>query len=508
MKNVKSNFVVYFITVVIVVTIAIQLFWNIKNYEENKQILLNDVQTAFEKSVANYYELDIKDDYVIFINQDTTQSESDFFEQVIKSDVFKEEISKRKMKATNKPIKTKPNLTVSYDVTADSLPSSHNDLMKNKVQTKIKTHNKNLKTRILKGIKNFDSITNLKNKKNIISFATVRDSIDFLLVSKSFDNQLKDKDIKLSYTIEHYRSNALFDHYKNDSNSILPLKIKSNSKYLPKNEELVVRFSNPKYVLFKYSLAGILLSLILSLSVISCLLYLVQIIRKQKKIDAIKNDLISNITHEFKTPITTASAALEGVKFFNNEKDLDKTNRYIEISQNQLKKLEILVEKFLETAYLENEQLQLEKQRENIVTLLYELVDTFAKSNPNKIFTFETNHDSILLDIDLFHFENAISNLIDNAVKHGGDAIKINLDKIHDELKISVSDNGNGIKKKNLSYIFDKFFREAQGNIHTVKGFGIGLFYTKKIIEKHGGNIQVECSPALTTFSIYFNDTK
>lgn len=508
MKNVKSNFVVYFITVVIVITIAIQLFWNIKNYEENKQILLNDVQTAFEKSVANYYELDIKDDYVIFINQDTTQSESDFFEQVIKSDVFKEEISKRKMKPTNKPIKTKPNLTVSYDVTADSLPSSHNDLMKNKVQTKIKTHNKNLKTRTLKGIKTFDSITNLKNKKNIISFATVRDSIDFLLVSKSFDNQLKDKDIKLSYTIEHYRSNALFDHYKNDSNSILPLKIKSNSKYLPKNEELVVRFSNPKYVLFKYSLAGILLSLILSLSVISCLLYLVQIIRKQKKIDAIKNDLISNITHEFKTPITTASAALEGVKFFNNEKDLDKTNRYIEISQNQLKKLEILVEKFLETAYLENERLQLEKQRENIVPLLYELVDTFAKSNPNKIFTFETNHDSILLDIDLFHFENAISNLIDNAVKHGGDAIKINLDKIHDELKISVSDNGNGIAKKNLSYIFDKFFREAQGNIHTVKGFGIGLFYTKKIIEKHGGNIQVECSPALTTFSIYFNDTK
>lgn len=328
------------------------------------------------------------------------------------------------------------------------------------------------------------------------------------MVSQSFDNKLKDKNINLSYKIEHYRSNAIFDHYKNDSNSILPLKIKSNSKYLPKNEELVVRFSNPKYVLFKYSLAGILLSLILSLSVISCLLYLVHIIRKQKKIDSIKNDLISNITHEFKTPITTASAALEGIKFFNNEKDVDKTNRYVEISQGQLKKLEILVEKFLETAYLEDGQLQLEKQRENIVPLLYELVDTFAKSNPNKIFTFETNLDHILLDIDLFHFENAISNLIDNAVKHGGGSIKFNLNTNYDELKIRVSDNGNGIAKKNLSFIFDKFFRESQGNIHTVKGFGIGLFYTKKIIEKHGGNIQVESSPELTTFTIYLNDPK
>lgn len=508
MKNVKSNFVVYFITFAIVITIAVQLFWNIKNYEENKQILLNDVQTAFEKSVANYYELDIKDDYVIFINQDTTQSESVFIDQLIKSDIFKKEISKRKRKSTNKYKQTKPNLTVSYDVTADSLPLINNDLIKNKAQTKIKTHNKNLKTRTLKGIKNFDSITNIKNKKNIISFATIRDSIDFLLISKSFNNELNKKDIKLSYKIEHYRSNALFDHYKNDGDIFLPLQVKSNSKYLPKNEELVVRFSNPKYVLFKYSLAGILLSLILSLSVISCLLYLVGIIRKQKKIDAIKNDLISNITHEFKTPITTASAALEGIKFFNNEKDIDKTNRYIEISQNQLKKLEILVEKFLETAFLEHEQLQLEKIRKNIVPLLHDLVETFANSNPNKIFTFATNLNSILLDIELFHFENAISNLIDNAVKHGGNAIKINLEKNHDELKIKVSDNGNGIAKKNLIYIFDKFFRESQGNIHNVKGFGIGLFYTKKIIEKHGGSIQVESSPDVTTFTIYLNDTE
>jgi two-component system phosphate regulon sensor histidine kinase PhoR len=508
MKNIKTNLVVSFITVVIVITIAIQLFWNIKNYDENKRRLVNDVQVAFDKSVANYYELGIKDDYVIFINQDVNLSESDFFDQLIKSDAFKKEISIGKKKPTSKKSNSAPSLFVSYDVTPDSLVLTHNELIKKEIQSRIKTKDKNLKTRTLKGIKAFDSIANLKNKKNTISFATVRDSIDFLLVSQSFDNKLKDKNINLSYKIEHYRSNAIFDHYKNDSDSILPLKIKSNSKYLPKNEELVVRFSNPKYVLFKYSLAGILLSLILSLSVISCLLYLVHIIRKQKKIDSIKNDLISNITHEFKTPITTASAALEGIKFFNNEKDVDKTNRYVEISQGQLKKLEILVEKFLETAYLEDGQLQLEKQRENIVPLLYELVDTFAKSNPNKIFTFETNLDHILLDIDLFHFENAISNLIDNAVKHGGGSIKFNLNTNHDELKIRVSDNGNGIAKKNLSFIFDKFFRESQGNIHTVKGFGIGLFYTKKIIEKHGGNIQVESSPELTTFTIYLNDPK
>lgn len=508
MKNIKTNLVVCFITVVIVITIAIQLFWNIKNYDENKRRLLNDVQAAFEKSVADYYELGIKDDYVIFINQNTKMTESDFIEKLIKSDVFKKEISKGKKKPTSNKSNSVPSLYVSYDITPDSLILAHNELLKKEIQSPIKTKDKNLKTRTLKGIKTFDSIANLKNKKNTISFATVRDSIDFLLVSKSFDNNLKNKDINLSYKIEHHRSNAVFDHYKNDSNSILPLTIKSNSKYLPKNEELFVRFSNPKYVLFKYSLAGILLSLILSLSVISCLLYLVHIIRKQKKIDSIKNDLISNITHEFKTPITTASAALEGIKFFNNEKDIDKTNRYIEISQGQLKKLEILVEKFLETAYLENEQLQLEKQRENIVPILYELVDTFAKSNPNKIFTFDTNFDSIFLDIDLFHFENAISNLIDNATKYGGDSITINLDKNHDGLKIKVSDNGEGIAKKNLSFIFDKFYRESQGNIHTVKGFGIGLFYTKKIIEKHGGNIQVESSAELTTFTIYLNDKK
>lgn len=142
MKNIKTNLVVSFITVVIVITIAIQLFWNIKNYDENKRRLVNDVQVAFDKSVANYYELGIKDDYVIFINQDVNLSESDFFDQLIKSDTFKKEISKGKKKPTSKKSNSAPSLFVSYDVTPDSLVLTHNELIKKEIQSRIKTKDK------------------------------------------------------------------------------------------------------------------------------------------------------------------------------------------------------------------------------------------------------------------------------------------------------------------------------------------------------------------------------
>ena len=174
-----------------------------------------------------------------------------------------------------------------------------------------------------------------------------------------------------------------------------------------------------------------------------------------------------------------------------------------------MKKLEILVEKLLETAYLENEQLELEKEKKDIVSITSALVSNFQQSNSNKKFVFNSNKESIEHYVDSFHFENAISNLIDNAQKYGGNIIEISVIQTYNQLKIAVSDNGFGIAKKNIPYLFDKFFREQSGNIHTIKGFGIGLFYTKKIIEKHGGLIKVDSNNnKKTTFTVYLNEGK
>ena len=115
---------------------------------------------------------------------------------------------------------------------------------------------------------------------------------------------------------------------------------------------------------------------------------------------------------------------------------------------------------------------------------------------------FHSSKDGISMDIDPFHFENAIRNLIDNAIKYGGNEIEIQVAQIPKKLEIIISDSGNGIDKTQRDKIFDKFYRIPEGNTHTVKGFGIGLYYTKTIIEKHGGTILLVPNNEQTTFKI------
>ena len=119
---------------------------------------------------------------------------------------------------------------------------------------------------------------------------------------------------------------------------------------------------------------------------------------------------------------------------------------------------------------------------------------------------FSSNVDKKEITIDSFHFENAISNLIDNAIKYGGETIEINCNVLLNQIEISVSDNGPGITNTQQEKIFDKFYRVPKGNTHNVKGFGIGLYYTKKIIEKNLGYITVNSNNHLTHFKISLTD--
>jgi len=110
--------------------------------------------------------------------------------------------------------------------------------------------------------------------------------------------------------------------------------------------------------------------------------------------------------------------------------------------------------------------------------------------------------DELMIDIDPFHFENAISNLIDNAIKYGGNKIEVHINIVLNNLEITIADNGNDIEKNQRDKVFDKFYRIPKGNTHNVKGFGIGLYYTKKIIEKHNGEIRLIPSSSNTIFKI------
>lgn len=191
-----------------------------------------------------------------------------------------------------------------------------------------------------------------------------------------------------------------------------------------------------------------------------------------------------------KHPITTIAIALEGMSKFNPENDSVKNKKYISMSFNQLHKLESMVEKILETATLNTNELQLNLEEINLTPFIESIIKKHQDITYKQI-NFIFNTDEIFLKADPFYLENAISNLIDNAIKYGGNFIELNCYKNEEIITIDIKDNGNSILKSQEKKIFEKFYRIPKGNIHDVKGYGIGLYYTKSIIQKHNGTIEL-----------------
>src|SRR5690606_10444293 len=316
--------------------------------------------------------------------------------------------------------------------------------------------------------------------------------------------QLKQKQISPHYSIKHFKNDSLIYTSNADLNTNDLMSVNSKSTYLKPKEQVVLEFENPLKDALKLSFSGILISFFLAAAIISCLFYLLHIIKQQKQLAEMKNDLISNLTHEFKTPIATISVALEGLRNFNALDDQVKTQNYLSISNHQLGKLNEMVEKLLETATLDSDHLELQKEEINLPELLQQLVDKHHLQDDSKKIDFQLNPKVLLIFADPFHFENALNNIIDNAMKYGGEKISIAIDQTSSETTISISDTGTTLKSINKEKLFEKFYRVPKGNTHDVKGFGIGLYYAKKIIEKHGGTIVLNFNNNLTTFKIHF----
>jgi two-component system phosphate regulon sensor histidine kinase PhoR len=150
-----------------------------------------------------------------------------------------------------------------------------------------------------------------------------------------------------------------------------------------------------------------------------------------------------------------------------------------------------MVEKLLETAMLDSEKLSLQFEEINLVTFLERITTEKAMASEEKKISFTTSEKEIHQHVDVFHFENAINNIIDNAVKYGGEEIYVVIEIQGNQVEISISDTGTSLSEVHKSEIFQKFYRVPKGNTHDVKGYGIGLYYVKKIIEKHNGTVDL-----------------
>jgi signal transduction histidine kinase len=258
---------------------------------------------------------------------------------------------------------------------------------------------------------------------------------------------------------------------------------------------LTVAFLTKQNYIFK-SLNLLLPSIGLSLFILCIFVFAITVIFKQKQLNKIKNDFVNNMTHELKTPISTISLASQMLQDPSVGKTPETLKHISNVIRDETKRLSFQVEKVLQMAIFEKDKSSLKPSEIHVNSLISDIIGNFSLKVVNKggkVFS-NLNAKNDLILVDEVHFTNVVFNLMDNALKYSNKPLLLNIETRNekDKLLISIEDNGIGIPKEDLKRIFEKFYRVSTGNLHNVKGFGLGLAYVKKIINDHKGTIDVE----------------
>lgn len=340
------------------------------------------------------------------------------------------------------------------------------------------------------------------------------------IIRKIFDKQnLKDVPFEFSISSTSLVSEELASEkfYKmqadtiNNVQNVIPLESPSgsNSEGISPQEFLVILIPHAKSFIWQ-SMTWFIVGAVLFTLIIMCAFFLtVRALLKQKKLSEIKSDFINNMTHEFKTPLATISLAVDALK---NEKvlaDKEKMNYFTGIIKEENKRMNKQVETILQAALLDKQEVQLNLKKIHAHEMINSALNNIHLQVEEKKGKLETNlaNGNDVVMADEVHFTNLINNLLDNAVKYSKDNLKIILttQTTGREFKLKIEDNGIGMNKETLNRIFEKFYRAHTGNIHNVKGFGLGLSYVKTMVEAHQGTIRAESTPGKgTTFHLSF----
>lgn len=266
-------------------------------------------------------------------------------------------------------------------------------------------------------------------------------------------------------------------------------------------------FSSPlPYILGKLRLPITVGVLLLAFTTAS-LVFLYRNLMQQRQIAAIKNEFISNMTHELKTPISTVTVAVEALRHFGALEDPDRAKEYLEISALELQRLSLLVDKVLKLSLFENRQIDLKPERIDLPALAAEVMASMKLSleKAGAVVRLTCSGEGLFVRADRMHLGSVISNLLDNALKYSRESpvLSIHLSREGQDILLAVADNGIGIPAAYREKIFEKFFRVPSGDHHNIKGYGLGLSYVQHIITRHEGHITVESKEGRgSTFTI------
>lgn len=344
------------------------------------------------------------------------------------------------------------------------------------------------------------------------------------LINKEFEkNNIKKLDFEFAITTtsmigDDLQSKNFYNAYSDTVNNmsfIYPLDPPGGSlaEGLAPQELLVVVVSHIKNVVWKQMVWMLIGAVIFTFIIFTAFFITIRALLRQKKLSEIKSDFINNMTHEFKTPLATISLAVDALKNEKVVNDKTKMDYFSGIIKEENKRMNKQVETILQAALMDKEAVQLKEVPLHAHELITAAINNIQLPLNEKNGVLETHFNATndLILADDVHFTNIINNLLDNAVKYSKENLKIKLttSNFNSHIRIKIEDNGIGMNKETLNRVFEKFYRAHTGNIHNIKGFGLGLSYVKSVVDALHGKIKAESTPGKgSCFTLEFSVIK
>jgi len=321
------------------------------------------------------------------------------------------------------------------------------------------------------------------------------DSLPIETIQHVLDKAIEEYQLPKDYDFAIINQDSLLfasETYSNKNNNFTYSAKLFPFELISRNQSISVQFqNNPLYIKLFIPIS---LSLAFTLILLFGFLFIIKNMMHHRNVSKMKSDFINNMTHEFKTPIASISLASDSILLPSIIHKQDKVEYFTGMIKKENKRMNRLVEKILQMARLENKELELDKTELDIHQILKPIIENIEmKLNGQGQISFHKETENAFVFADQDHITSVIYNLIDNAIKYSSKPIKIQVKSYQTKAMfcLSISDHGKGIDKKDLPHIFDRFYRIESGNVHNVKGYGLGLTYVKAIIEKHKGQVIV-----------------
>ena len=522
MRKIRVNFIVALVVIALLALLVIQAFQTVQLYDRKSTQFETNLSTSLERIAVRHEKAEDIRRYMHIVNRDFSGQYKDVLKEEFKllvsaqesisiedTAVFENGEIQNYLVIKGKAYDSLTGLTTEQKVLARDVRQlrdlfdkqkkhlPHNDSVKLAIQL-----DQRVLQQIFKKAKFVNDMMVEAFKNNVYEDPSTR--IDPVFLDSVIRTEIGNDDLPHTYQFmitNEYGIPIKFANSPPNYNEKLDTLLTGKTALFPSNildEDVYIHIYFPKkgVYLFHEMWGSLTISLTLMILIIVALMFMFKTILAQNKLSEIKNDFISNMTHEFKTPISTISLACEAL----NDPDMVQQNTtdiapFVKMINDENKRLGLLVERILQSAVMDKGKIKLKEER----VVLNELVENVAQ---NAQFRIQNSGGKIHLNLpkepieitsDKMHLTNIISNLVDNAIKYSLSApeIEINLKRENKKLLLSVKDHGVGIKKEHMNKIFDKLYRIPTGNLHDVKGFGLGLSYVKAIADSHGWDILV-----------------